>query len=205
VEQVTKEKFLRAVVGDPPLFVDQAENVAFEAHLLQVKESLQVQKLEVADTTKQLEIKGRDLSRRYKVIELQLEQLQNLPSEIASLQETLEVLRSQQTPQAEDPSLSLPLPATLTLLAKKQAEVDEMDRQLELLQAQHDRKRGELAQAEASMKPLQLQKQKAIAEAKEARKRKELAANGLGDELEEKGRWLSGVAVTMNRLLDVEG
>jgi len=170
-----------------------------------VKASLKAQKLEVSDTIKQLETKGRDLSQRYKVIELQLEQLQNLPAEIASLQETLEVLESQRAPQSADPSLSLPLPGTLILLAEKQAEVDDLDHQLERLQAEHNVKRSALAQAEAGMKPLQLQKQKAIAEAKEARKRKELAANGLGDEFEEKGRWLSGVAVTMSRLLDVEG
>ncbi|KAL8775975.1 MAG: hypothetical protein Q9213_008419, partial [Squamulea squamosa] len=30
LEQVTKEKFLRAIVGDPPLIVEHSENVEFE-------------------------------------------------------------------------------------------------------------------------------------------------------------------------------
>ncbi len=34
LEQVTKEKFIRAIVGDPPLVVEHQENVELEASLL---------------------------------------------------------------------------------------------------------------------------------------------------------------------------
>lgn len=204
MEQVTKEKFLRAVVGDPPLFVDQADNMAFEAQLMEVKASLAAQKLQVAETIRQLEDQGRNLSRRYKVIELQKEQLQNLPSEIASLQETLDLLCAQQTPRSTDPSMSLPLPATLALLSEKQAELEDLDRQIEILKTESEVKRAALIQEEGNLKPLQSQRAKAIIEANEAKKRREMAANGQGDGLEEKGRWLSGVHVMMNKLLNVE-
>lgn len=187
------------------MFVEQADNIAFEAELQEVKASLKAQKLEVADTIKELEIRGRDLSQRYKVTELQLEQLRNLPSEVASLQETLDVLRSHQSPQSADPSLSLPLPATSALLAEKQTEIDDLDKQLEVLQAECESQARIRGEAEASLKPLQAQKVRAINEAKEARKRKDMGVNGLGDELEEKGRWLNGVNTTMNKLLDLEG
>ena len=62
VEQVTKEKFLRAIVNDPPLLVEPQENSELEAQLQEVKASLKSQKEEVAEWTKQLEAQGRDLA-----------------------------------------------------------------------------------------------------------------------------------------------
>lgn len=64
LEQVTKEKFLRAIVGDPPLIVEQQENVELEAQLAVVKAELKAQKVEVAGMVEELEAKGRELSRR---------------------------------------------------------------------------------------------------------------------------------------------
>ncbi len=64
LEQVTKEKFLRAIVGDPPLIVEHQENVEVEAQLAEVKASLKAQKIEVADMVTELERSGRDLTRR---------------------------------------------------------------------------------------------------------------------------------------------
>lgn len=64
LEQVTKEKFLRAIVGDPPLIVEQQENIELEAQLATAKAELKAQKEEVASMTAELEARGRDLSRR---------------------------------------------------------------------------------------------------------------------------------------------
>ena len=64
LEQVTKEKFLRAIVGDPPLIVEQQENVELEAQLAVVKAELKAQKVEVAGMVEELEARGRELSRR---------------------------------------------------------------------------------------------------------------------------------------------
>lgn len=64
LEQVTKEKFLRAIVGDPPLIVEQHENVELEAQLLEVKSTLKSQKVQVAELVTELERRGRELSAR---------------------------------------------------------------------------------------------------------------------------------------------
>ena len=40
LEQVTKEKYLRSIVGDPPLLVNHAENVALEEKLSTAKAEL---------------------------------------------------------------------------------------------------------------------------------------------------------------------
>ena len=61
---MTKEKFLRAIVGDPPQIIEQQENVELEAQLVAVKADLKVQKADVAALVEELEARGRELSRR---------------------------------------------------------------------------------------------------------------------------------------------
>lgn len=64
VEQVTKEKFLRAIVGDPPLVVGHNENVELEAQLAEVKAELRARKEEVRAMVEEMEKMGRDLAAR---------------------------------------------------------------------------------------------------------------------------------------------
>jgi hypothetical protein len=64
LEQVTKEKFLRAIVGDPPLVVEHVENIELEAQLAEVKGVLKAQKENLAEMIRVLEGRGRDLARR---------------------------------------------------------------------------------------------------------------------------------------------
>lgn len=61
---MTKEKFLRSIVGDPPLIVEPAENAELEAQLAEVKAILKEQKAHVASMIQELEGRGRDLCRR---------------------------------------------------------------------------------------------------------------------------------------------
>ncbi|KAL8810068.1 MAG: hypothetical protein Q9223_007828, partial [Gallowayella weberi] len=63
LEQVTKEKFLRAIVGDPPLIVDNAENVELEKQLGEIKVVLKMQKEGVQRLVEELEARGRELVR----------------------------------------------------------------------------------------------------------------------------------------------
>ena len=64
LEQVTKEKFLRAIVGDPPLIVEHNENIELESQLAEIKAVLKAQKLHVADMVNELEERGRELAQR---------------------------------------------------------------------------------------------------------------------------------------------
>ena len=61
---MTKEKFLRAIVGDPPQVVEQQENVELEQQLVAVKAELQARKAHVADMIRELERRGRELAQR---------------------------------------------------------------------------------------------------------------------------------------------
>lgn len=64
LEQVTKEKFLRSIVGDPPLIVEPAENLELEAQLADIKAVLKEQKAAVATMVVELEARGRNLAMR---------------------------------------------------------------------------------------------------------------------------------------------
>lgn len=69
LEQVTKEKFLRAIVGDPPLIVEHQENIELESQLAEVKSVLKAQKEHVAQMVKELDERGRELSRRESILD----------------------------------------------------------------------------------------------------------------------------------------
>lgn len=64
LEQVTKEKFLRAIVGDPPVVVGHNENVELEAQLAEVKAELKSRKEEARVMIEEMEKMGRDLAAR---------------------------------------------------------------------------------------------------------------------------------------------
>ena len=63
LEQVTKEKFLRGIVGDPPLVVGYNENVELEAALAEQKQQIQQRKEEVRVMLEEMEKTGRELAR----------------------------------------------------------------------------------------------------------------------------------------------
>ena len=193
-----------------------------ERQLVDVKADLKIQKAEVAEIVEELEARGRELSRRtfpralqvndnanrhhsgYESISLQTTQLSTLPAEISSLRTTVTSLRAQQTAPSTNPSLSLPLPATLDLLSSRQAELDQLNQQLKSLQKSVPRKARELELLERELKPLEVQKAGAVAAAKDARRIKEEGEKGLGNELELKGRWYRGVEMGLREMLGVE-
>jgi len=64
VEQVTKERFLRAVTAETPEFVDGTENAELEAKLREDKAGLKEKKVEVRGMIGDLEEQGRSLAQR---------------------------------------------------------------------------------------------------------------------------------------------
>ncbi|KAJ9361831.1 hypothetical protein C8Q69DRAFT_449404 [Paecilomyces variotii] len=204
IEQVTKEKFLRAIVGDPPLVVGHNENVELEAQLAEVKAELKQRKEEVRVMVEEMEKMGRDLASRYKNIQLQTTQLSTLPESIQNLESTIAILRAKQITTTDDVSSSqnLPLPATLALLSEREAELAALNRQLASLQNTLPRKTREAEAMERELGVLERKKGEAVAQAKEAQRRKR---EGESDGLEEMGRWYRGTEESLKQLLGVEG
>jgi hypothetical protein len=64
LEQVTKERFLRALTADPPEFADAQENAELEQRLVGLKARLKEKKGEVRDMIGELEAQGRLLAGR---------------------------------------------------------------------------------------------------------------------------------------------
>ncbi|ORY11499.1 hypothetical protein BCR34DRAFT_565126 [Clohesyomyces aquaticus] len=201
VEQVTKEKFLRSITDNPPRLVEASENEEKEKEVLALKAELKERKLEIAEVLRQLEEKGKELALRYEGIQLHKAQLESLPAEIENLEATIDRLRQEQEPPSNNPELALPLPETLTVLQKRQAELAAVDAQLATLQAALPNRSRELEKLERELKPLETQKQGTVAAAKEARRRRE-EGGGIGDELEERGRWLRASETALREMLE---
>lgn len=203
VEQVTKEKFIRAIVGDPPLIVTPQENIELEKQNVASKGQLKALKMEVADMVEELKRKGRELSKRYETVQLETTKLKELPDKISHLEERIAELKEAQRP-GDNPEMSLPLAKTLELVAEKKRQRHELDRQLEQLRSQVPRKRKEMERLQVELQPLEAKRQNSMAAAKEAKRRKEQALGGVEDDLEERGRWLRASESALRMMLEIE-
>ncbi|KAI1350602.1 hypothetical protein F5Y01DRAFT_146822 [Xylaria sp. FL0043] len=205
VEQVTKEKFIRAIVGDPPLIVSSQENVELEKQNLEAKATLKALKTEVADMVTELEEKAKDLSKKYEKVKTETAKLEELPAKLDELESAVAKLRANQASGLNpNPELNLPLAKTLQLVDAKKRERDDLDRQLEQLQSQVPRKKKELERLQAELQPLETKRQNSMAAAKEAKRRKEAALGGVEDDLEERGRWYRAAEASLKQMLEIK-
>ncbi|EFQ29585.1 hypothetical protein CGRA01v4_14863 [Colletotrichum graminicola] len=202
VEQVTKEKFIRAIVGDPPVIVSPQENVELEKANLAAKAQLKALKVEVAELVTELERKGKELAKRYESVRLDTAKLRELPDKIAELEERVAELKEAQEP-GQKPYMNLPLAKTLELVDEKKRQQQQLDRELEQLQAKVPRKRKEAERLQAELQPLEAKRQNSKMAAKEAQRRKE-GAGGDADDLEERGRWLRASEAALKKMLDIQ-
>lgn len=203
IEQVTKERFLRAITSETPFFIEPQENTELETKLLEEKSVLKAQKEEVARMIVALEAKGRELAKRHEQVQLRKSQLRELPERIASLESTIDRLKAlhPSSKTSDNPSLNLSLRDTISLLGERESELASLDSALSILQSLVPRKARELERLEAELQPLQNQKKFTVAQAKEARKRRE---EGGVDELEQKGRWYKASHTALVKALGVE-
>lgn len=213
--QVTKEKFLRNLVANNGNVPTASQNSALESTLLSLKSDLNDHKKAVAELLVDLETQARELTKRHAALEQKNESLQNFPAENEALRKDVQRLRQElnmHTTSEDDvdndfrrnENMHLPLSATLDLLGEREAEIKALDEQLASMGPLHERKAEELGKLEADLEELEKQKVTATASANEARRRREKTQDGIADEVEEKGRWLRAVEITMNSLLAVD-
>ena len=169
---------------------------------------LKAQKEYVGEMVRELDARGRDLSRRYETITLQNTLLSSLPPQIEELDHTLVELRKQNQLAGNDtnetnPEMALPLPATLQLVEEKKARLEEVNRQLKSLQQAVPRQTRALEIEERELRKLEGERGRAVQAASEAVERKR--EGGGADELEMRGRWLRGVEGAVRGMLEVEG
>ncbi|KAH8193891.1 hypothetical protein TruAng_011946 [Truncatella angustata] len=205
VEQVTKEKFIRAIVGDPPLIVSPQENVELEAQNAEAKAELKALKTNVVDMVKDLERRGAQLAKRYEGVKLETAKLEELPEKIRGLEEKVAALRSENEGRlnADNPDMNLPLARTAELVNEKKRSMADLDRQLEQLQNQVPRKKKELDRLQTELAPLETKRATSTTAAKEAKRRKEAALGGVEDDLEERGRWYRAAEAGLKQMLEI--
>ncbi|KAF9768771.1 hypothetical protein IL306_013867 [Fusarium sp. DS 682] len=205
VQQVTKEKFIRAIVGDPPMIVTIEENLELEKENAVAKKQLKELKTEVADMVADLERRGIELSKKYESVQLETTKLHEMPRKIDELEMRIEQLRTElETPEGSSPSMNLPLAKTQDLVNQRKLEQQELARELESLQAKVPRKRKEAERLRIELQPLENKRQNSATAAREARRRKEAALGGAADDLEERARWWRASEGVLMQVLDIK-
>ncbi|KAF5686763.1 hypothetical protein FCIRC_2709 [Fusarium circinatum] len=205
VQQVTKEKFIRAIVGDPPMIVTMEENLELEKENAIAKKQLKELKTEVADMVADLERRGIELSQKYESVQLETAKLREMPTKIEGLEMRIEQLRTElETPDGSAPSMNLPLAKTQDLVNQRKLEQQELARELESLQAKVPRKRKEAERLRIELQPLENKRQNSATAAREARRRKEAALGGAADDLEERARWWRASEGVLTQVLDIK-
>lgn len=205
VQQVTKEKFIRAIVGDPPMIVSMEENLELEKENMVVKKQLKELKTEVAEMVTDLERRGIELSKKYESVQLETAELREMPAKIEELEARLEILREEQEmPDGTSPGMNLPLAKTQDLVNQRKLEQQELARELESLQAKVPRKRKEADRLLIELQPLENKRQNSATAAREARRRKEAALGGAADDLEERARWWRASEGVLIQVLDIK-
>lgn len=204
VEQVTKEKFIRAIVGDPPLIVTMQENLDLEKENAEAKAQLKNLKTEVASMVQHLDSKARDLSKKYEHVELETTRLKELPSKIEHLQAQIAELRAAQDMSGSDPNLNLPLTKTRSLVQRRKSEQQELTRELDALRSKVPRKRKEAERLQTELGPLETKRQNSEIAAREAKRRKEAALGGVADDLEQRARWWRASEDILMKVLDLK-
>ncbi|EGS22707.1 uncharacterized protein CTHT_0011810 [Thermochaetoides thermophila DSM 1495] len=207
VEQVTKEKFIRAIVGDPPLIVSSQENATLEEINASAKSMLQELKTEVSSILLSLEERSQDLATRYERVKAETALLVELLDKIPALENRIAELQPIRRSQGDNdhsgnPDMNLPLGKTLALVDNKRRELGRLDRQLELLGPQVLRKSMEQERLQSDVLGLENRKSNSIYAAKEAKKNKEDVRGG--DDLESNGRWHQASVAVLSQLLTLE-
>lgn len=166
---------------------------------------------------KQLEDEGRDLARRHESISLQTTQLHDLPPKIDGLEKSIVSLRGQldassassttspnNANASQNAYMNLSIDKTRQITSEKEKELQDLDRELEMLKNTLPRRTREWERLEAELQPLEARRAAGMASAKEAKRRKEQRLGGVGDELEERGKWYRSVGKGVREMLGVE-
>ena len=144
----------------------------------------------------------------HETITLQTTLLSTLPAQIASLESSVSNLRAlsdmkTSTTSSTSPHLSLPLPATLSLLEQRQLELADLEQQRKALQQAIPRRTRALEEVEDELQQVEARWDEIAVGARDAVRRR--AEGGGRDELESKGRWLTGAEAMYKEILGIEG
>lgn len=203
-EQITKEKYIRCIVGqDPPNAPTAEENAALEAQVSAMKADLKSKKRANEALIAEMEELAREIARRYENVNGSLAQLETVPGEIEALEAEVQNLKEQiqgqeGTDVSEDPRMNLSLEETERLIGEQRQKNEELAKQIEEMEAQLPDKMRESERAMKELEEIESRKNEVTKAVLEMQRRKE---SGGRDLLEEQGRWYQSSATVMKALL----
>ncbi|ETI28178.1 hypothetical protein G647_00627 [Cladophialophora carrionii CBS 160.54] len=211
LEQVTKEKYLRSIVGDPPLLVSHGDNLALEQTLATMKHDLKAKKEEVDALVAAMEERARDVAQRYDAVQEGMDVLDRVPLEIEELRREVERLGAEIAARRgerhdgppSDPRMRMSLAETEEALAAQRARNAEVDRMIADLQDRMPARVRDVESMDRELAELERRRNEAARLAVEGRRRRE--EQGGRDEMEELGRWYRASEGVMKGLMGVEG
>lgn len=191
LEQVTKEKYLRSIVGDVPLPTAQ-DNATLEEALVGMKASLQQKKRDVEALVTEIEQLARDVAQRYDSVQLDVKTMEVLPEEIDRLESEVAELRQAADERGavqsdhNNPRMELGLEETERMIEEGKRRNEELQRELEALEREVALEEAEKERSEKEVADLGQQRNEVTRMAREAQRLRE---SGGRDMLEEQGRW----------------
>jgi chromosome segregation ATPase len=208
LEQVTKEKYLRSIVGDPPLLVSHEDNLRLEEKLATLKAELKKKKEDVDVLVQEMEDRARAVAQRYETVNQGMEMLERMPAEIEALRAEVESLQREIANQrgeqrgSEDPRMQMSLAATEQALAEQRERNAEVDRKIAELQKQMPGKVKQVEKMDRELAELERKRNESTRLAIELRRRREAGGR---DEMDDLGRWYRANEAVMKGLLGIEG
>ena len=209
LEQVTKEKYLRSIVGDPPLLVAPAENAELEEKLAVMKRELKGKKMECDELVGEMEETARRLAGRYEGVNRGMGELERVPGEIAQLQQEVERVKAELADRREtlggqsgdeDPRMQMGLDATQAALKERRRENERLDQEIEELKARMPVKMRECERAERELEEIERRRNEVTRQAREVKRIRE---EGGRDYVGERGKWYRAQETVLRGLLEV--
>ncbi|RMZ92170.1 hypothetical protein DV736_g558, partial [Chaetothyriales sp. CBS 134916] len=209
LEQVSKEKYLRSIVGDPPVLVGAADNAALEEKLAGMKQELKAKKEANARLVTEMEQVARTVAQRYDEVNAGTHMLETLLKEIEALKQQVADKKAalggggatSSGNEEDDPRQHLSFADTEAALKECSARNAELDREIDRLQRQMPAKDRECKKAERELELLQRRRNEATTLATETRR---IRAEGGRDYVSEKGKWYAAQETVMHSLLGIE-
>ena len=217
LEQVTKEKYLRSIVGDPPLLVTPKDNAELEEKLAGMKRELKLKKGETDVLVLELEAFARELAVKYEGVQAGKVLLETLPGEVQGLRVQVEELREEvRRKQAEiggegagdeggegmqrDWRYAMGMEATREALDERKRQAAEIDREIQELERRLPGKVRECERVERELEDMDRRKEEVTRQAKEV---KGIREEGGRDLVGERGRWYTAQESVLKGLLQV--
>lgn len=206
LEQVTKEKYLRSIVGDPPLLVTPADNVALEDRLAGLKADLKARKRETDALVEELEQVARALAGKYEAVQRGKGELATLPAEVQELQAQVEDLREEVAQKqaemgregSDDPRYAMGMDATREALEEQRRSNEAIDREIAELEGRLPGKVRECERAERELEEMERRREEVTRQAREVKRIRE---EGGRDLVGERGRWYTAQESVLKGLL----